>query len=436
MLKHKKLISGAAAALLVCGPLTAGLFDSVDKVVKKPAESVGKALPNATGAAKLLQVSDALPNRYIVVLKDGLEVTRNANTLLRTYGEQADLKFSSVLNGFAAYLSKAQLSALSLDKAVRYVEQDAIQRISDKAKPDTQSNATWGLDRIDQPSLPLNKTFSYSFNGKGVHAYIVDTGIRSDHREFSGRLGDGINTSDDPKQPPAGLLDPIFEILFGKKENPDDPTADCNGHGTHVAGTVGGQEWGVAKGSTLHAVRVLNCEGAGSNSTVIAGLDWIAKNAKSPAVVNMSLGGGASKAIDEAVESLIKKGITVVVAAGNDDKDACQSSPARSKPAITVAASNIHDGRASFSNYGSCTDIFAPGKDITSAWMNGNSATKTISGTSMASPHVAGAVALLLEEDPKRQPADIEKLLLRKASNGPIADRKGSPNKLLFTGVQ
>ena len=440
MLKHKCLVAGAVAALLISTPLTAGLFDSVDKAVKKPVESIGKTLPGDVG--KLLKVSDALPNRYIVVLKDGLDVNRVANTLMRSYGGQPDLSFSSVLNGFAAYLNKAQLSALSLDSAVKYVEQDAIQRTSDekappaKGKPESQTNATWGLDRIDQASLPLNKSFSYTSSGKGVHAYIVDTGIRSDHRDFSGRLGDGVNTSDDPKQPPAGLLDPIFEILFGKRENPDDPTADCNGHGTHVAGTVGGKEWGVAKGSTLHAVRVLNCEGAGSNSTVIAGLDWIAKNAKTPAVVNMSLGGGASKAIDEAVEGLIKKEITVVVAAGNDDKDACKSSPARSKPAITVAASDSKDSRASFSNYGSCTDIFAPGKDITSAWMTGNSATKTISGTSMASPHVAGAVALLLEQDPKRKPADIEKLLLGKASGGKVSDRKGSPDKLLFTGTR
>ncbi len=435
MVKRSLLFSTTLTALLLSGQLAAGLFDSVEEVVKKPSETLGVA-PPSTDLSRLLNVSEALPNRYVIVLKDGLNSALTANTLIRQYGGQADLNFSSVLNGFAAYLNKAQVSALSFDKAVKYVEQDAIQRISDKKTPppEAQKNATWGLDRIDQAGLPLNKSFTYTASGKGVHVYIVDTGIRSDHKDFSGRLGDGVNTSDDPKQPPAGLLDPIFEALFGRKENPNDPTNDCNGHGTHVAGTVGGTEWGVAKASTLHAVRVLNCEGAGSNSTVIAGLDWIAKNAKTPAVVNMSLGGGASKAIDDAVEGLIKKGITVVVAAGNDNKDACQSSPARAKPAITVAASDNKDARASFSNYGSCTDIFAPGKDITSAWMTGSSATKTISGTSMASPHVAGAVALLLEQDPKRKPSDIEKLLLSKASGGKISDSKGSPNKLLFTG--
>lgn len=433
MLNIKTPLNSAIFTLLIAGPVSAGLFDSVDDVIKKPVEAVGSGLP-AGDLGKLLKVSDSLPNRYIVVVKDGLNVSRTANTLMRTYGGQADLNFSSVLNGFAVYLNKAQLGALSLDKAVKYIEQDAIQRISDK--PESQINATWGLDRIDQASLPLNKSFNYRFSGKGVHAYIVDTGIRSSHRDFASRLGDGTNTSDDPKQPPGGLLDPIFEILFGKKEDPNDPTADCNGHGTHVAGTVAGKEWGVAKAATLHAVRVLNCDGAGSNSTVIAGLDWIAKNARTPAVVNMSLGGGASRAIDEAVEALIKKGITVVVAAGNDDKDACKSSPARTKSAITVAASNSKDARASFSNFGSCTDIFAPGKDITSAWMTGNSATKTISGTSMASPHVAGAVALLLEEDGKRQPADIEKMLLSVASSGKLSDLKGSPNKLLYTGTK
>ncbi len=433
MKKNTTIFACTVLSLLIPAQLTyAGLFDSVEKALPtQPVEKVGT--PNLR---QLLKVNDALPNRYIIVLKDGLNTERVANTLMRTYGGQADLQFTRVLNGFAAYLSKAQLGALSLDNAVKYVEQDAVQRINapDKDKPQVQNRATWGLDRVDQRTLPLDKSFTYTRSGKDVHAYIVDTGIRSDHKDFSGRLGDGVNTSDDPKQPPASLLDPIFALLFGEKEDPNDPTADCNGHGTHVAGTVGGKEWGVAKASTLHAVRVLNCEGAGSNSTVIAGLDWIAKNAKTPAVVNMSLGGGASKAIDDAVEKLIKQGLTVVVAAGNEDKDACQSSPARAKPAITVAASDNRDARASFSNYGSCTDIFAPGKDITSAWMSGSSATKTISGTSMASPHVAGAVALLLEEDPKRKPAEIEKLLLRMASPGKISDTKGTPNKLLYTG--
>ena len=405
----------------------AGLFDSVDKTLEKPASAVSKALTGDVG--QLLKVNDALPNRYIVVLKDGLPAGQLTKALIGRYGGQADMNFNSVLNGFAAYLNPAQVKALSLDKAVNYVEQDAIQRVS----KESQSNATWGLDRIDQKDLPLNKTYSYPLAGTGVHAYIVDTGIRSDHKDFSGRLGDGENTSDDPKQPPAGLLDPIFEILFGEKENPDDLTNDCNGHGTHVAGTVGGTEWGVAKGATLHAVRVLNCQGAGSNSTVIGGLDWIAKNAKQPAVVNMSLGGGASRAIDEAVEKLIKKGITVVVAAGNDNKDACDYSPARSKPAITVAASDRSDRRADFSNHGRCADLFAPGKDITSAWIDSSRSTKTISGTSMAAPHVAGVVALLLAQEPKRSPADIEKLLLKLTASGKIRDDKGVPNKLLQT---
>ncbi|MFT5033794.1 MAG: subtilisin family serine protease, partial [Bacteroidia bacterium] len=224
MVNNKVFVSRTIFALLLSGPLSAGLFDSVDKVVNKPAQALTEVLPG-TDAGTLLKVSDALPNRYIVVLKDGLNVTRSANTLMRSYGGQVDLNFSSVLNGFAAYLNKAQISALSLDKAVKYVEQDAIQRISlgqaatpqasssaqaspAGDKPETQTNATWGLDRIDQAGLPLNKSFTYTYSGKGVHAYIVDTGIRSDHKDFSSRLGDGINTSDDPKQPPAGLLDP------------------------------------------------------------------------------------------------------------------------------------------------------------------------------------------------------------------------------------
>ncbi|WP_372748984.1 S8 family peptidase [Litorivivens sp.] len=423
----RKLLT-RATLVAVMGASTsvhAGLLDSVDKTLSEPAKTVNKALGGNAG--EVLNVADALPNRYIVVLKEGVAVNQTLDALMSRYGGQADLSFNSVLNGFAAYLNPLQVKALSLDNAVKYVEQDAIQRISEQS----QKNATWGLDRIDQKDLPLNKTFSYSAAGKGVHAYIVDTGIRSDHKDFSGRLGNGENTSDDPKQPPAGLLDPIFAILFGEKENPDDPTNDCNGHGTHVAGTVGGSEWGVAKGVTLHAVRVLNCQGAGSNSTVIGGLDWIAKNVQQPAVVNMSLGGGASRAIDEAVEKLIKKGITVVVAAGNDNKDACDYSPARSKPAITVAASDKTDRRADFSNHGRCADLFAPGKDITSAWIDSNRATKTISGTSMASPHVAGVVALLLEKNPKLSPADIEKQLLTLTASGKIRDNKGVPNKLL-----
>lgn len=283
---------------------------------------------------------------------------------------QATLK--GVFSGAVADLNAGQLKALVASGKIRSVEQDYEIKLDPTATGDTQLNATWGLDRIDQTALPLSGSYTNPNTGSGVKAYIVDTGVLTSHAEFSGRIASGFTAVSDANG-----------------------VNDCNGHGTHVAGTVAGATYGVAKAATVVPVRVLDCAGSGYLSSVIAGLDWIGSNHPlgAPAVVNMSLGGGASSTLDSAVEALVAKGITVVVAAGNSAADACTSSPARTPGALTIAASNSTDGFASFSNFGSCVDLIAPGVSITSAWIGSATATAQISGTSMASPHVAGLVA-------------------------------------------
>ena len=304
---------------------------------------------------------------YIVTFSKGAVV---ANEIKNVNGKQVNPKFmySNVLNGFAGFLTGDQVCNLKKRGNVLDVEADQIMSIEA-----TQENATWGLDRIDQSNLPLNKKYDYISDGTNVRAYVIDTGILANHVEFNGRTIPGYSA-------------------IGAISN----TTDCNGHGTHVAGTIGGTNYGVAQNVSLVPVRVLDCNGSGSTTGVIAGLEWVTANAVKPAVANMSLGGGASTALDNAVSALVASGVTVVVAAGNSRADACKSSPARVPSAITVAASDKNDVFASFSNYGSCVDIIAPGVNITSAWWTSSTATGTISGTSMASPHVAGVVARLL----------------------------------------
>ncbi len=311
----------------------------------------------------------------------------------------------SALGGYSARLTPAQLEELRRDPDVLLIEEDAEVSISTD-----QQNATWGLDRIDQRNRPLNGVYTYNLTGQGVRAYIIDTGIRTTHQQFSGRTAAGYTAINDGRG-----------------------TNDCNGHGTHVAGTVGGTVHGVAKQVTLVPVRVLNCQGSGTNSGVIAGMDWVANNATRPAVANMSLGGGASSAIDSAVNRMVNAGVTVVVAAGNENQNACNTSPARAAAAITVGSTTSSDARSSFSNWGSCLDLFAPGSNITSAWYTSDSATNTISGTSMASPHVAGAAALYLQANPSASPSQVADAIVSTATTGVVTSPgSGSPNRLLY----
>jgi len=317
----------------------------------------------ATGNPNCTEVD----GEYIVTFAKGASI---ANEVKNVNGRQVNPRFtySEALNGFAGFLTGQQVCVLQKRGNVLSVEAD--KEITIDA---TQNQATWGLDRIDQQSLPLNSTYSYTSTGAGVDAYVIDTGILGTHKEFTGRLKPGYTAINDRRG-----------------------TVDCNGHGTHVAGTIGGTTYGVAKSVSLIPIRVLDCRGSGSNSGVIAGVEWAISHHQPgvKAVANMSLGGGASPALDTAVNNLINDGVTVVVAAGNSKQDACNFSPARAPSAITVAASTSNDQFASYSNFGSCVDIIAPGSSITSAWIGKNNISiKTISGTSMAAPHVAGAKA-------------------------------------------
>jgi subtilisin family serine protease len=329
---------------------------------------------------------------------------------LKSQGIGVGRSFSHALRGAVVTATPAQAAELSRSAGVASVEVDAPVTVSATEQP-----APWGLDRVDQHALPLSGSYSWTAAGAGVSAYVVDTGVLASHVEFGGRVAAGWTAVADGRG-----------------------SGDCNGHGTHVAGTVAGTTYGVAKAATIVPVRVLDCTGSGFNSDVVAGLDWIAANhaAGAPAVVNLSLGGAASAAVDSALQGVINDGVTAVVAAGNSAADACGSSPARLPAAVTVAASDSADRKASFSNFGSCVDLYAPGVGITSAYYTSTTATASMSGTSMAAPHTAGAAALLLSQNPALTPAQVASSLTSNATAGVImGSGTGTPNRLLYAAA-
>ncbi|XP_072030115.1 aqualysin-1-like [Amphiura filiformis] len=379
----------------------------------------------AAAIAPLHRAQERIPGKYIVTLKPGANM-ESASFSLNTVRARVQKKFKS-FNMLAVDMDEEVLEKVSLLcfycviltystflvhycpalKDVLFVEEDGTVRV--------QQQATWGLDRVDQRNLPLDGVYSpgSALDGTGVNVYIIDTGVSPDHVDFGG-VGGRCETS--------------FDAVGGAGGG-----VDCNGHGTHCAGTTSGSTWGVAKNSMVYGIRVLSCLGSGSTSGVVSGMDWVTDNGIRPCVASMSLGGGASSSMDRAVANMHNAGVVVSVAAGNSNDNACSYSPARASEAITVGATDSRDSRASFSNYGACVDIFAPGVDITSAWIGDPDATNTISGTSMACPHVSGAAALILQGVPSMSPADVWSAMSRDATLDVVSNPGvRSPNSFLY----
>ena len=369
-----------------------------------PAAAVGAGIPDGARLAKDADAGSAIAGQYIVVFKDAVE-DADAKTKEKAlkHGAKVAHSYKHAIKGFAAELSPEAAAELRGDADVEYVEADQIMTVDA-----TQSSPTWGIDRIDERDLPLSASYTYTATGSGVRAYIIDTGILTGHSQFGGRASN------------------VYDGFGGNGQ-------DCNGHGTHVAGTVGGSTYGVAKGAMLRGVRVFQCSGSSSNSTIIAGIDWVTGNHVKPAVANLSLGGGFSQATNDAVTRLANAGVFVAVAAGNSNQNACNFSPASAPVVTTVAASTISDAKASYSNFGSCVDIYGPGSSITSAWYTSTSATNTISGTSMATPHVAGVAALYKSARGESSQSTIDSWLKTNATLNKITGNPtGTPNRLLF----
>ncbi|MDQ4098198.1 MAG: S8 family peptidase [Actinomycetota bacterium] len=369
------------------------------------------ALPATVAGAE-----PSTPKRFIVHLEDSVaDPAAVATEHSRRFGAEVDFVYRHAIKGYAGIFRGTGASQVAEDSRVRRVELDGTATKSAL----TQGNATWGLDRIDQRALPLSGTFSYTGAGTGVTAYVVDTGIRFSHSQFGGRAVSG----------------PDYVQNDGRAD-------DCDGHGTHVAGTLGGSSYGVARDVRLVAVRVLDCAGNGTWSGVIAGIDWVTgdHDPGEAAVANVSLGGGASTTVDAAVRGSVADGVSYAIAAGNGNRggvaqDACKYSPARVSEAMTIGATTKSDQKSSYSNYGVCVDWFAPGDGITSAGMSGDAATATMSGTSMATPHAAGVAALYLQGSPAASPAQVRAALYALTTKGRVSLAKTANNHLLYTNL-
>ena len=350
-----------------------------------------------TPAPVLAARGGGIDGAYIVVVKEGAD----PRSVAAISGVNPNFVYTAALNGFAAELNQGQLNALQHNPNVDYIEQDGVATISA-----TQSPVTWGLDRIDQRNLPLSNSYTYTSTASNVTAYIIDTGIQASHPNFGGRAA------------------AVYDYAGGSGN-------DCNGHGTHVAGTIGSTTYGVAKGVRLRGVRVLNCSGSGSYSAIIAGIDWVRLNAAKPAVANMSLGGGLNSSLNSAATNLANSGVFLAVAAGNENQNACNVSPASASGVFTTASSTSSDAKSSFSNWGSCVEAYAPGSSITSTWTG--SSTRTISGTSMASPHVAGVAALYKGNFGDASSSTVSNWIINNATTGVITGNpSGTPNRLLY----
>lgn len=407
--KHAWALGAAvAASVILSAPAIAG-----EQVIQLSSEAqTAELLKGSNRYFSSPERDKVIPGQYIVVLDQSKSsekamsseafVNRFTEDLIFRTNAKVTQRYSGGLTGFAVKMDPTEVGALLADPTVRYIEEDTISTLVA-----VQNNPTWGLDRIDERSLPLDDLYDSDQNGTGVNAYIIDTGIDLDHPNFGGRIQFGFDAMND-----------------GRNGN------DCNGHGTHVAGTVSSATWGVAKNSTAWAVRVFSCSGSTATSNIIAGMNWVINNAQLPAVVNMSLGGPFSSTSNNLVQQMVNNGIVVAVAAGNSNANACNTSPASAPAALTVASSTSSDARSSFSNWGSCVDVFAPGSSITSTWLNGG--TNTISGTSMASPHVAGVAALVLDDNPSASVAAVTSSIIDNATSNAISNVRGSPNKLLY----
>ncbi|WP_083737585.1 S8 family peptidase [Amycolatopsis keratiniphila] len=406
-LKSRKTRSGLVAGVALAGVTAAvATFGAGAANAEQQGEIRGAGAANAVGGSYIVVLKPTAVGQGVAAASEiTANVAAKAQGLTGQYGTTLSRTFGSALNGFSIKADEAAAKRLAADPQVAYVVQNKTFKISE-----TQDNPpSWGLDRVDQADLPLDNKYTYPVKADNVTAYVIDTGVRGSHKDFGDRATGGKDFVDN-----------------------DDTPNDEHGHGTHVAGTIGGTDHGLAKGVKIVGVRVLDANGSGTTEGVVAGVDWVAANAKGPSVANMSLGGGADDALDAAVKGAIDKGVTFALAAGNESSDAGTTSPARVKEAITVAASDKTDKQASFSNYGSVVDLYAPGVDITSSWATGDDATNTISGTSMAAPHVAGAAALYLSAHPDATPAQVAEGLVGAAADGKISNPTGgTANKLL-----